>query len=274
VLKAHFDGSHQPWDGGLLTLAGLAASEVLWPDFDASWLDMLGRHGLKWWHSADAMSLRSDEFLRVGAARWDRLRAEAAFGALSELITDFWKAPLIRDVRRQKGPQIVTCAVDLEGYRAARQRKPWLRSAEAICVHVCVGSLVIQREDDVPIALYFDRGERFMKEVEQVWRKDQKRPELIWPRQVGTIEPLDWQRSYALQAADLLAWSTNRQCRVAGEGAWGASFFQGLNRIHAFHGQAEIKAEYTREGERERLLRQQRTGRQTVFPDELGMTPT
>ena len=272
MLRVYYDGSIDH-EGGSLTLAGLGASDALWPQFEAGWAEALDHHGLKWWHSTDAMSLRVEAFLQVGAVGWDHVRATAALQDLSGLITDFWKAELIKDLREQDGPQILTCTVDLEGYRAARQQNPWLRSAEAICVNVCVGGLVIQRPGDVPMALYFDQGERFMKEIEQVWRKDRKKPELVWPRQVRTIRTSDWKQSYALQAADLLAWSTNRQCRLAGEDDPGAAFFRGLNRVHAFYGQAEIEAEYPPERERERLLRQQRSGRQTVLPDEARITP-
>jgi hypothetical protein len=256
VIKAYYDGANKSHEPGYLTLAGLAASESLWPEFEAKWGSVLDRHGLKWWHTTDAMNTHPGarrDFLKSETDTWDLSMALRAMDDLHAVIGRFWEE------RWQQGFQLFTCSIDLAAYREALRRNKFLRSAEAICVNKCVGTL--KMDTDKTALLYFDRGEAFMKEVEQVWRRDLKKPKLRWPQRFKCIAPLDSRDSRPIQAADLLAWKVNLNCRLATEK--GVSFTNLWNRVHAYYGLEEIEERYTAETERKRAEGIRRAGRKT-----------
>jgi hypothetical protein len=76
-------------------------------------------------------------------------------------------------------------------------------------VNYCLGGLKAPKEHEV--ILYFDRTEPFMHQVNRVWLRLRKRDDRTWARQTRNIIPVD-SSYYAIQAADLLAWSMSRQC--------------------------------------------------------------
>jgi hypothetical protein len=255
VLRAYYDGGNKSHERGHMTLAGLAAPEGVWPDFETEWGRALDAYGLRWWHTTDAMSPRGKrEFLKPEKAGWNMARAEEAKASLNAVITRS-----LQGLWRQ-GFQILTCTINLDDYRIARDRNWFLRTAEAICVSDCAGHLLL--DEDGLGHLYFDQGERFLKEAQQIWTKDLRKPHVQWTKQIVGISPRDSRRIYPLQAADLLAWESNRAANVATErGAARAVGLWGLT--HIYYDLEEIEAHYTIASERERAEGIRRARRRT-----------
>jgi hypothetical protein len=259
MLRAYYDGGAK---GRHLTLAGLASGEAVWPKFERRWAKILRSHNLKWWHSADAMSIqpgtRRDFLIDPGLA-WDRNKAEAAKADLRRLISSFHVALLDKRTLRSRF-RILRCLIDLDHYREARARNPYLRSAYAICVNVCVGSLL-------PITsrgahLFLDRGEKFLREIQPVWAVDRRKPAARWMRRLKSITPVtDWREVIPIQAADLVAWSVNdNPSRATEKGIARAHIF---GRTHYYYDLEEIEKQYTRDSERERIEGERRNKRKT-----------
>lgn len=253
VIKAYYDGSNKSHEAGYLILCGVATPEGILPSFERRWAEILRARGLRWWHTTDALAGTKRDFLIDPCAPWDRSVAEAAMAELHTFIGDFsvqhW----------QRGFQLFSCSVHLESYRRALAADPLLRSAEAICVDWCVGALKL--DDDGAALLYFDRHESFMKEVEQVWRKDSTKRHLEWPRQIKAISPVDSREVLPVQAADLLAWQVGFNVRHATEK--GAPFCDLWGQTHAYYELEEIKRRYPPETERARVEAIRRAGRNT-----------
>jgi hypothetical protein len=259
MLQAYYDGSGKSKSEAtqLLTLAGVAAPEHLWPHFAALWGEVLDRHHLDAWHTAEAMSgkHRRRGFVKPPwRDQWDSGRASAAMAELRALIFRFvsehWPVNF----------QMRVCTVNMEDYRAAKEQNPFLRPAEAICVNACVGDLELPGPEVDRIQLYFDSGEDFMKQVEQVWMKDRKKPHIRWANQITLIK-MSSAESAAIQAADLLAWEFTQKWRgiTEPEGVrvrlWNTSI--------SYYDREAIEKRYTPERERARAERIRRAGRRT-----------
>jgi hypothetical protein len=207
VMHSFADGANKSHEKGHITLACLSAPEGIWPSFERDWGAVLAKYKMKWWHTTDAMSHEGKrDFLIDEADHWDNARARVVSEVLEKVIYDSLTASW------ERGFQVATCTVNLDDYRIARGRNWFLRSAEAICVHGCTGTLRL--DDDGLGLLYFDHGEGFLNEIYQVWIKDRRKLRVGWTKQIEVITPLDAKISYPLQAADLMAWKITTQSRV------------------------------------------------------------
>ena len=197
MLNVFLDGSGKA-DGNYstLTLACVAVSELVRPEFEAGWHEAVHGLGLSWWHTTDAKRLwRSEPNVFVKAV-------DSLFRALEPF--------------RDKRLWTYSATVVLSDYARASGEIS-LRAPEALCVDGSVGSLGYKDEKDLPIVLYFDRGEEFRKHLQNVWDKARaqkrdwryRRPR-GWPWQIDAIRGLDSRSSCGIQAADLLAWIVNR----------------------------------------------------------------
>ena len=255
VLKAFADGSNKSHEAGHLTLACIAAPEDVWPGFESAWAAVLQRHGLKWWHTTDAMSLKGRrDFLRDNAASWDMIKARASNRDLEEVVDE----ALVQHAG--SGFQVLTCTVYLDDYQIARERNWFLRTAEAICVNGAIGSLLLDPRDGSGM-VYFDRGEKFLKEIHQVWVRDLKKARVDWPNQIKVITHLDAKESYPLQAADLVAWNLSHSLDPGGHTATRLTGFGGRTVI--YYDLEEIETRYPLDKERARAEGIRKAGRKT-----------
>lgn len=255
-LQAYYDGSGKSGGSRFITLAGIAAPEELWPHFNAQWAEVLARHQLIWWHTSAAMngSPQRAKFVKPAWRNgWNKAKATAARIELFNVILSFhweeWKNAF----------QIRTCTVNMEDYRTARSDNRWLRPPEAICVNTCVGLLKLHRAD-APLRLCFDRNEEFMKQIEQVWTKDRKKPNVRWAHQIKEITPGTSETTVGLQAADLVAWEVNRAWSITTE----VPLLLPLNGIVCrYYNREEIDRVYPSNRERKRKSGMDRAGRKT-----------
>lgn len=255
VLEAYFDGCGQSHDSDLLTLAGLAAPESVWPRFEAKWQEVLTRNHLLYWHTSDAMSMRNLDFVEPAwRARWTIQDSIRAKNELLELIFASIRTESIN------GFQVRSCTVNMADYSAVRSNNKWLRNSEAICVNVVCGGLMLD-PSSVSVHLVFDANERFMHEINQVWVKDKNKPEIRWAQQVDAIIHGKSRKTYALQAADLIAWEDTRNCRRHVLFAHASAAIR--SKVFVYYDLAKIEGEYTVEREKKRAEGLARAGRIT-----------
>lgn len=115
--------------------------------------------------------------------------------------------------------------------------------------------------------MYFDPNEEFMKTIEQVWRKDRKKPSVPWARQVAAITRVSEKNLIPMQAGDLVAWEDNLTCRENLEVKKLAAMLRGKHV--AYYDLARIEDEYTLERERGRIEGQERAGWKNKEVDRL-----
>jgi hypothetical protein len=195
AIRGFFDGSGkfdarskvEPQPHRAITLAGLSASEVVWPDFESAWLDALRGLGFRKWRSSTMQEILAPEFFERAAIR------------LLEIISGF----------RDRQMVWYRSTVLLADYYRARQEHPDLMPAEALCINGCIGNLAFPTLDDVPAIIYFDRDEPFKGLIEVVWRKRRKMFDRDWSHQIEDILPTHSDKC-GIQAADLLAWLSNK----------------------------------------------------------------
>ena len=194
MIKGYYDGSKDEKGTDFLTLGGISASDSTWPRIETAWGGVLAERGLDGWHSSDRR------------ARMERNAFAGAAHALFDAIGKFREAPTFS----------YAVTVVLADHRRAIAEGVPLLTPEAICINWAFSHLVVPAKEDLPIVLYFDQGERFMHLIRRIWEKARggRRQGRGWPWDVSQIERLDSRDVYALQAADLIAWSANRHERM------------------------------------------------------------
>lgn len=213
VLKGCFDGSAGAQK--YLSLAGFSGSSDAWTDLETRWQRAVSpwkapRSGPTFnvWHSSEA-------FASKGEFSSDRGWTEKEANRVCNAIFRDCLMPVCTERRAEFCASSAT--VDLEQYGRAcgefsdlRQVKP----PEALLVDLVVSqglSLLPWTESgdwyDGKIELYFDRNERFRRQVEPVYRRGAKHRVGGLIAHLGLSSSAD---SIALQATDLVGWMTNR----------------------------------------------------------------
>jgi hypothetical protein len=107
-----------------------------------------------------------------------------------------------------------SCSVNLPDYENVRKEKR-LPAPERMCTrlvfpHVMEWYSQLPRVDIGKVEAYFDRGEKFMRHVEQDWRNKRIRDRYAGWELVSSIEQATMEKTPALQIADVIAWGRNR----------------------------------------------------------------
>ena len=192
VFHGYFDGGGKQ-DIPVITLAGVAHSELAWGDFDIDWRRALEGHGARCFHMADL----------IGSPD-----SEALIGSMVQVMTE----------HQNRGLQFRAATIVVKDYERAKCEHPTLRPLEAICANFTVGGLAVPKEHE--IILYFDRNEAFMHQVNRVWvHLKNKKNSPPWVRQTRNVLPVD-SGYYGIQAADFIAWSLNREQTVGDYPQW------------------------------------------------------
>lgn len=204
MIKAYFDGSRYDGPGiKLLSLGGVVASESVWSDFNQKWRTELQKYGLTIFHMKDAMGRRGEFY------GWERQNIENLLKTLTNILFGFFERHLL----------VKSCTINLDDHQKAKALIPNLKEPEAICVDFCCGTPVSLEEDVPPhrpysdIVYCFDQNERFLRFIDRAWRLRRKRRRGGWPQQVQKILQASTVEEPGLQAADLIAWSTNATYR-------------------------------------------------------------
>jgi hypothetical protein len=111
-----------------------------------------------------------------------------------------------------------TCTVEIDDYFRAQIECPYLRGMkpDEVCVnYLAEVALKLLQEDrnghmgkSGSVEMYFDRGEKFMRTIYGPWQQHRKKPGSL--KLIHEIQQAKSEHSVGLQAADFLAWHTNR----------------------------------------------------------------
>lgn len=202
---AFFDGSGKK-DTPAISLAGIAAPEVQWGDFDSDWHTTLNTHGADCFHMSPAINLATPFSQEEG---WTKDKVDLLIRDLVKLMGEY----------SNRGFQFRACTVIRGDYARVKREHANIRPLPAICSNFCVGGLALPKKYE--FLLYFDKNEAFMKQVYRVWNhlknKPTQRPR--WVEQTRNILPVD-SGYYGIQAADFIAWSVNREHALGDYPQW------------------------------------------------------
>lgn len=225
ALESYFDGAHigQGWtNGSLVTLAGFAAEDTIWAEFDDHWRAILSedksRPKAKYLHTQEAVHGKREFGYRNG---WNTKK-------VFSLVIDVLK--YLQTLDKQRFRQFA-CTVDLTAHRKLVAEGHKLDDPIAIC-NGCPYTVLAWYSADYPGLIhsahyFFDQNEPFEEPFKQKWISEKQRRispggiDMFWSL-IKTVSSADMRDKPALQAADLLAWATNRNLsKPPGEPALG-----------------------------------------------------
>ena len=194
-----------------MTLAGFAADDSIWSDFDNGWELVLKnderRPSARYCHMKEAVHLEREFNFRSG---WDQKK-------VGFLVTDLLM--YLQTIDKQRFRQFA-CTVDLVAWRKLKAEGYLLEDPIRICNDHCPYSVLAWYVTGYPGLIhsahyFFDQGEPFEEPFEKKWAREKKNVftasgiDMFWSV-IKTVTSSDMRQKAALQAADLLAWATNR----------------------------------------------------------------
>lgn len=210
ALEAYFDGSNST-KPALLTLAGFAAEDSTWIEFDKQWKAILSdsakRPVAKYIHMREANALECEFAPRNG---WNQKKVSA-------LILDLLLYLKTIDKERFR---MCACTVDLLAREKLKCEGLPIPEAVDICNDGCPKTFLFWYAAKYPGLIsgthyFFDKGEPFRDAFEKTWVHEKSRNLelnslfMYWSL-IKTVTTADMKDKPGLQAADLLAWATNR----------------------------------------------------------------
>ncbi len=214
ALEAYFDGSYigQGWtSGSLVTLAGFATDDTMWVELYDRWRAILSddsrRPKARYLHMKEAVHLNGEFSHRNG---WN---IQKVFSLVTDLLM------YLQTLDKQRFRQFA-CTVDLVAHRNLSAQGYELHDPIEICNGNCPYSVLAWYVTAYPGIIHsaqylFDQGEPFEKPFRQKWIEEKQRKispgglDMFWSV-IKSVASADMRSNLALQAADLLAWATNR----------------------------------------------------------------
>lgn len=213
-MQACYDGSQGTREGvAYVTLAGYVGPPTAWTTFYEWWTAILARWKCPSLHMADAIALKGAFTPQNGwsAERVENLRKDLINECLVPMGWGEFKGRFIG----------VSCTVDIPDYRRAYAELPRFQASrkepEAICVDYVVTATLAALPDDTSSRwgkagtadLRFDNNEPFLHTIDRIWRgKRNLRPQEM--ELISNISTGNAKGCPGIQAADFLAWHTNR----------------------------------------------------------------
>jgi hypothetical protein len=218
VLKSYFDGSgsQKPTaHRNAVTLAGYVAYDATWADFEDGWWKILRTQtpSPAYMHMQEAMQGKK-EFSKIKG--WDATKVASL---LQRLIA------FMDDAKWYDRIYSVSCTVDTDDHERAKREGYPVGPVHRICCNLCAGRAfnwqteVLAKLPPDKIAVvesaefFFDQNEPFIRHFTTLWNESRrrKRDRPLWWDLVSGVGPLDMRKHPPLQAADMLAWATNRR---------------------------------------------------------------
>jgi hypothetical protein len=213
ALESYFDGSNTGgWEhGSVVTLAGFAADDTIWTEFDEGWKAILGDSSRR--PSVDHLHMRRAAHLLFPfdyKHGWNMQR-------VGFLIADLLM--YLQTIDKKRFRQFA-CTVDLEAYRRVAAEGLVQDSPITVCLNNCPYGVLSWYVVDYPGLIhsahfFFDENEPFMQPFEDKWTLEKNRlvapggSDMFWSL-IKTVTTATMKDKPALQAADLLAWASNR----------------------------------------------------------------
>jgi hypothetical protein len=219
ALRAYLDSSGKLEDN-YITLAAFSATEEMWKRFETDWDAILEAHTPK----AKYVHMREVAHQIKGFDRKFGWNDDNAFGLATECMAYMSNLD-------KKRFRMFYCVVDLKAWHKLRAETFPLPSPIDLCNEYCARGPMMWYFDRFPeilnlqndtIKYFFDRGEPFKQPFEDEWIRETKRSEergvwSVW-NLIEQITPVDMKKVPGVQAADILAWSVNRdQTTAAGK---------------------------------------------------------
>lgn len=202
----------QGWtSGSLITLAGLATEDAIWPEVEKQWAAILhddkNRPRAKYLHMKEAIHCEREFSYRNG---WNQKKV---FSLIMDLLM------YLQTVDKKRFRQFA-CTVDLGAHRKLITEGYNLDNPIEICNSHCPFSVLAWYAHDYPGLIhsahyFFDQNEPFEVPFKLQWTRETQRAispggmDMFWSL-IKTVSCADMRTSPALQAADMLAWATNR----------------------------------------------------------------
>jgi hypothetical protein len=214
ALASYFDGSYigRSWtDGSFVTLAGFAAEDTIWAHFNDRWQAILDddskRPKTKYLHMSEAVHLKREFSHRNG---WD---VQKVFALVTDLLM------YMQTLDKQRLRQFA-CTVDLKVHRKLLAEGRKLNDPIEICNEYCPYSVLAWYVTKYPGVIhsahyFFDKDEPFQEAFREKWSEEKERrispggADMFWSL-IKSVASAAMRSTPALQAADLLAWATNR----------------------------------------------------------------
>lgn len=216
ALKAYFDGSHFPGGGWetstYITLAGYSADEEIWKAFDDKWNSVLAdnskRPAAKYLHMKEAILL-DKEFSAKRGWNYDKV-----FSLINELLR------YLSIIDKKRFHQFA-CTVKMDAYRKMVSEGMSLDTPIEIintcCPELALSWYFLHHPDKIihSAHFFFDQGEPFEEVFRNRWTTEKNKIVTlavladIW-QILKSVTSADSKERPALQAADLFAWSINR----------------------------------------------------------------
>jgi hypothetical protein len=198
AVKSYFDGSEI--HSKALTLAAIGADESAWAEMEDRWEEVRKARGNPTCiHMTDLMALQN------AYEGWSGDQRDYLVDGLLNVLLSFRGHPSVFSF---------TCSIKLADYNSVSLQKS-LPTPERMCArfvfpHVMDWYLKMPRIDLGKMEVYFDRGERFMRHIEQDWRSKQIRKRHPQWELVSSIGQAVMEKTPALQMVDMVAWGRNR----------------------------------------------------------------
>lgn len=218
ILKSYFDGGNQAdskqYD--VLTLAAVSGTHAEWFPFNKEWRKTLGKHGVEWLHTTDAISLADPFSRRKG---WSETKRDA-------LLMDCVRV-VGRHIARQNRPNEpgryglypFTVTVVLKDFIEARKITSGLPTTAAeACVTQALAKCLEWGVNAVAEHhhLIFDQGEAFRGHIVDRNRSRKALKDVPVLGKITSIEEADMRKLPPLQLADLYAWCVSHKERNLG----------------------------------------------------------
>ncbi len=201
MLTAFLDesGSADDPQAVSFSIAGYVAPAEEWEHFQERWQDVLGRpqYAAEYFHCREAMHRR-------GVFKgWPRGRIDELYRHLLAILKTYASRGVASAVQLNSFRKLVT------GHALQKIDSPY-----SLCLQSCmllIQKLVLAEFGEDRIILIIDRNEKFRHEVVELFEKVKERGEIAGdPLRIDRIDFRSAGKTPGLQAADVLAWETNK----------------------------------------------------------------
>lgn len=215
AVESYLDGSHigKSWnEGQWVTLAAFAAEDSIWKDFDGAWTAILQdgsrRPRATYCHMTEAVHGDGEFTWKNG---WNLTK-------VGFLVVDLLQ--YLQTLDKKRFHQFA-CTLDLTAHKKIVADGLRLESPISICDRYCAESVLYWYGNDYPgvvhsLNYFFDIDEPFKNPFEDKWKTERGRlvhesakHDLWWL--IKRVASTDMRIHPALQAADMLAWASNRE---------------------------------------------------------------
>jgi hypothetical protein len=213
VMKAFYDGSIGEDENGdrWITLAGVAGTDAVWANFEERWKRMLAERYpvAPYIHMIELLGHDDPFESHVG---WDIDKKHELVRDAVVLLSQMDKAGF--KMAWSSINESARLRAEIDGIRVPKSA---ILQSASDCVFLTVGAymLNVPFENQEPVYIFYDRGERFLGTFKENWLKHRTKPgrpvnpDNWWDCFAG-VKEVDMAYHFGIQAADMVAWGHSR----------------------------------------------------------------